>query len=129
MSDVSILRNAVEPGDPRSTAQLLPAVYDELRRVAYLLRLRSFGGFSKPEEAQILSISSPTAERPWIYVRTCLHQRIQNARWHNNRRPRIRGVITARIAHHPVKATANGNGTLHMLRVGGARQTQRRAAG
>ncbi len=34
MSDVSQLLHAIEQGDPRASDQLLPLVYDELRRLA-----------------------------------------------------------------------------------------------
>ena len=34
MSDVSQLLNAIEQGDPHAASQLLPLVYDELRRLA-----------------------------------------------------------------------------------------------
>jgi hypothetical protein len=34
MSDVMQLLNAIEAGDPTATAQLLPLVYDELRKLA-----------------------------------------------------------------------------------------------
>jgi hypothetical protein len=33
-SDVTRILNAVEAGDPQAAAQLLPLVYDELRRLA-----------------------------------------------------------------------------------------------
>ena len=34
MNDVTRILNAVEQGDSRATAELLPLVYDELRRIA-----------------------------------------------------------------------------------------------
>jgi hypothetical protein len=34
MSEVTVLLNAAQPGDPHAAAQLLPLVYDELRRLA-----------------------------------------------------------------------------------------------
>ena len=34
MDDVTQLLNAIEQGDPRAAGQLLPLVYDELRRLA-----------------------------------------------------------------------------------------------
>jgi DNA-directed RNA polymerase specialized sigma24 family protein len=40
MSDVTRILNAIEPGDPHAAGQLLPLVYDELRRLA-AQRLRS----------------------------------------------------------------------------------------
>jgi hypothetical protein len=34
MSDIAGLLNAVQPGDPAAARQLLPLVYDDLRRLA-----------------------------------------------------------------------------------------------
>jgi hypothetical protein len=34
MSDITVLLNAVQPGDPAAAGQLLPLVYDDLRRPA-----------------------------------------------------------------------------------------------
>jgi hypothetical protein len=34
MSDVTRIHSAIEEGDPHAAAQLLPLVYDELRRLA-----------------------------------------------------------------------------------------------
>lgn len=34
MSDITCLLNAAEEGDPDAASQLLPLVYDELRRLA-----------------------------------------------------------------------------------------------
>ncbi|HLW65632.1 MAG TPA: ECF-type sigma factor, partial [Gemmataceae bacterium] len=34
MADVTQILNALEAGDPQAAAQLLPLVYDELRRLA-----------------------------------------------------------------------------------------------
>ena len=34
MSDVTRILNAIEQGDPRAAEELLPIVYDELRRLA-----------------------------------------------------------------------------------------------
>src|SRR3954464_14343484 len=34
MNDVTRILSAIEPGDPRAAAQLLPLVYGELRRLA-----------------------------------------------------------------------------------------------
>ncbi len=34
MSDVTLLLSAIEQGDPRAAEQLLPLVYDELRKLA-----------------------------------------------------------------------------------------------
>jgi DNA-binding GntR family transcriptional regulator len=34
MTDVTQILNAIEQGDPQAASQLLPLVYDELRRLA-----------------------------------------------------------------------------------------------
>src|SRR5262249_26867567 len=49
------------------------------RTAAALVQLRYFGGLSIPEAAQILGISSRTADRVWSYARAWLHQAIQGA--------------------------------------------------
>jgi hypothetical protein len=34
MSDVTAILNAIERGDPQAASQLLPLIYDELRKLA-----------------------------------------------------------------------------------------------
>jgi len=34
MNDVTVILNAIEQGDPQAASQLLPLVYDELRKLA-----------------------------------------------------------------------------------------------
>jgi RNA polymerase sigma factor (TIGR02999 family) len=46
---------------------------------ASLVQLRYFGGLSIPEAAQVLGISSRTADRVWAYARAWLYQHIQGA--------------------------------------------------
>jgi RNA polymerase sigma factor (TIGR02999 family) len=46
---------------------------------AELVQLRYFGGLSIPEAAELLGISTRTAERLWTYARAWLHQHIKEA--------------------------------------------------
>ena len=68
MNDVTRLLSAIEQGDPSAAEQLLPLVYDELRRLAAeeprqaeLVSLRFFSGLSMPEPSEALGVSLPTA--------------------------------------------------------------------
>jgi RNA polymerase sigma factor (TIGR02999 family) len=47
------------------------------RPAADLVQLRYFGGLSIPEAAELLGISSRTADRLWAYARAWLHRHIQ----------------------------------------------------
>jgi RNA polymerase sigma factor (TIGR02999 family) len=49
------------------------------RAAAHLVQLRYFGGLSIPEAAQILGVSTRTAERMWTFARAWLRDRIQGA--------------------------------------------------
>ena len=44
MSDVTVLLDAIQSGDPQAAAQLLPLVYDELRRLAQARMAREASG-------------------------------------------------------------------------------------
>ena len=58
MSDVTQVLNAIEQGDPKAADQLLPLVYEELRKLA----------------AQKLAqekLVKPSRRRPWSTRRTC----------------------------------------------------------
>jgi RNA polymerase sigma factor (TIGR02999 family) len=46
---------------------------------ARLVKLRYFAGFTIPEAADALGISSTTADRYWSYARAWLHAELQNA--------------------------------------------------
>src|SRR5581483_10225313 len=69
--------------EPREDLLALDEALTELaavdRPAADLVQLRYFGGLSIPEAAQILGISSRTADRLWTYARAWLHQRVQGA--------------------------------------------------
>jgi hypothetical protein len=76
MTDVSRLLGALEQGDPTAAEELLPLVYEELRKLAVeypeqaaLVRLRFFTGLSLPEAAQALHLSETTAKRYWRFAR------------------------------------------------------------
>jgi RNA polymerase sigma factor (TIGR02999 family) len=47
------------------------------KKAADLVHLRFFAGLSLPEAAQLLGISTRTADRLWAYARAWLHQEIQ----------------------------------------------------
>jgi RNA polymerase sigma factor (TIGR02999 family) len=72
MGDVTALLHAVEPGDPLTAAQLLPLVYDELRRLARHRLARETPG-------QTLQ---PTALVHEVYLRLVGDG---GARWHGRR--------------------------------------------
>ena len=102
MSDVTRILSAIEQGDPRAAEQLLPLVYDELRKLAArklaqekpgqtlqatalvheaYLRLvgvqdPGWNGRGHFFAAAALGISLRTAERNWTYARTWLHRAI-----------------------------------------------------
>ena len=76
MSDVTLILQRIEQGDPRAADDLLPLVYDELRK-AELVKLRYFVGLTIEEAAQALGISAPTAKRDWTYARAWLFREIR----------------------------------------------------
>ena len=47
------------------------------KAAAELVHLRFFAGLSIPDAAEVLGISSRTADRLWAYARAWLHQEIQ----------------------------------------------------
>jgi RNA polymerase sigma factor (TIGR02999 family) len=69
--------------EPREDLLALDEALTELagveRAAADLVQLRYFGGLSIPEAAEVLGISSRTADRLWAYARAWLHQRVQGA--------------------------------------------------
>jgi DNA-directed RNA polymerase specialized sigma24 family protein len=52
----------------------------EDRTSAALVQLRYFGGLSIPDAAEVLGISSRTANRLWTYARAWLHEEIEGSR-------------------------------------------------
>jgi RNA polymerase sigma factor (TIGR02999 family) len=71
--------------EPREDVLALDEALTELaatdRAAANLVQLRYFGGLSIPDAAQILGVSSRTAERLWTFARAWLRERIQSAGW------------------------------------------------
>ena len=59
MNEVTRILDAIEQGDPRAAAQLLPLVYDELRRLA------AAAGWPRRSRAR------RSSRRPWSTRRTC----------------------------------------------------------
>jgi hypothetical protein len=78
VADVTQILNAIEQGDPLAAVELLPLVYDELRRLAAarLVELRCFTGLSVAEAAAVLAVPLRTAERNWTFARTWLHREL-----------------------------------------------------
>jgi RNA polymerase sigma factor (TIGR02999 family) len=69
--------------EPREDVPALDEALTELaatgRPAASLVQLRYFGGLSIPDAAQVLGISSRTANRLWTFARAWLRERIQGA--------------------------------------------------
>ena len=96
MSDVTRMLSQIEEGDPSAAEELLPLVYEELRKLAAarlaqekpgqtlqatalvheaymrLVKLRFFAGCSLEETADYLGVSRATAQRHWAYARAWL---------------------------------------------------------
>ena len=73
MSDVAKVLADIERGDRHAAGQLLPLVYDELRRLAAaLVQLRAFAGLTLAQAAEALGIGRRTADRDWAYARAWL---------------------------------------------------------
>src|SRR3982074_1093810 len=96
MNDVTQILAAIEQGDSRAAGQLLPLVYDELRKLAAqrlarenpgqtlqatalvheaYLRLDS-AGLTVREAAKVLGIATSTADRHWAYARAWLYREV-----------------------------------------------------
>jgi hypothetical protein len=78
MPDITQLLDAAATGDQRAAAQILPLVYDELRKLAAarvaaeLAKIRVFGGLSVEEADDALGIPRATGFRTWTYARAWL---------------------------------------------------------
>ena len=94
MNDVTSILATIERGDPSVAGQLLPLIYDELRKLAAqklaheqpghtlqarLVELRYFAGLTGEEAAKILGISARTADRYWVYTRAWLRREMEAA--------------------------------------------------
>ena len=86
MNDVTHILSAIERGDPKAADQLLPLVYDELRRLAAQrlahekpgqtlqpTALVHFAGLTLEQAAECLGMSPRTADRAWRYARAWLY--------------------------------------------------------
>jgi RNA polymerase sigma factor (TIGR02999 family) len=69
MDDITQLLNAIEKGDPQAASQLLPLVYDELRRLAAQKLVHEKPGQTLQPTALVheayLRLVGPGDERPW----------------------------------------------------------------
>jgi hypothetical protein len=72
VADISQILNAVEAGEQKAAAQLLPLVYTEMR-------LRFFGGVTVEESAPIIGVAPRTAERLWVFARAWLRSAMDAA--------------------------------------------------
>ena len=87
MNDVTRILAAIDHGDARAAEELLPLVYDELRRLAAqrlaqekpgpikakLVEMRFFAGLTLDQAAECLGIAPRTADRAWWYARAWLY--------------------------------------------------------
>ncbi|HMF11697.1 MAG TPA: sigma-70 family RNA polymerase sigma factor [Gemmataceae bacterium] len=68
--------------EPREDVLALDEALTELEAsepiTAQVVQLRYFGGLTIPEAAEVLQISSRTANRHWTYARAWLHQRLKS---------------------------------------------------
>lgn len=79
--EVTKILNAIENGDSSASEQLLPLVYQELRKQqwpkkAKLVMLRYFPGLTISEASQAMGVSTATAERYWTIAKTWLFARL-----------------------------------------------------
>src|SRR5947199_382706 len=100
MSDVTQILNRIDQGDPHAAEQLLPLIYDELRRLATqrlalnealdalhsafprrakLVKFRYFAGLTLSEVAAMLGIAQSTAEADWTYSKAWLKREIEKS--------------------------------------------------
>jgi RNA polymerase sigma factor (TIGR02999 family) len=65
------------PHDVLALEAALVKLGEHDRSAAEVVRLRFFAGLTLPEVAELLSISSRTADRLWAYARAWLHQELK----------------------------------------------------
>jgi DNA-directed RNA polymerase specialized sigma24 family protein len=70
MSDITRVLEAAQGGDPDAPEQLLPLLYDELRKLRYFI------GMTVHEAAKVLGISPDTAKDDSAYARAWLYREI-----------------------------------------------------
>jgi hypothetical protein len=79
MSDVTRLLDAAAAGDRKAAADLLPLVYDELRKLAArVVELRHFTGAGHDAVAAALGITVYAALQKWTYARAWLRDAMTN---------------------------------------------------
>jgi DNA-binding NarL/FixJ family response regulator len=69
MSEVTQILEAIQQGHPHAAEELLPLVYDELRKLA---AHRMASGLENREIAEMLGISERTVERAWRFAKAWL---------------------------------------------------------
>ena len=89
MDHVTHILSAIEQGDAQAAEQLLPLVYDELRKLAaarlareepqaaQVVQLRYFAGVTTAVAAATLGISVRTANRHWAYAKAWLYHELR----------------------------------------------------
>ena len=77
MSEVTQILSAIERGDPHAAEQLLPLVYDQLRKVAAQKLAHEKPGHTLQPTAEVLGISPTTADRHWAYARAWLQAEVR----------------------------------------------------
>jgi hypothetical protein len=76
MNDVTRILSSIEQGDPQAAEQLLPVVYDELRRLAAQKLAREPSGLTGDQAAGALGISPRAADSLRAYARAWLFERM-----------------------------------------------------
>ena len=105
MSDVTQLLSAIDAGDPKAADQLLPLVYQELRKLAVVrmanekagqtlqptalvhedpqaaevVQMRYFVGMTVAEIAVALDLAPRTVDRHWAFARAWLKRTIRTS--------------------------------------------------
>jgi DNA-directed RNA polymerase specialized sigma24 family protein len=84
MSEVTRLLDGAAAGDRRAAADLLPLVYDELRKLAAARLAAEAPGHTLSPTAlvheaylRLLGISPKTADRYWVYARAWLRREME----------------------------------------------------
>ena len=87
MSDVTRILQSISKGDSTAAEELLPIVYDELRRLASHQMAKESSGHTLQATALVheaylrlagAGVEDRTADRHWAYGRAWLHDRIQS---------------------------------------------------
>ena len=76
MNDVTRILSRIEAGDPSAAEQLLPLVYDELRKLAAQRMREERAGHTLQATALVHEVSLATAQNDWTYAKTWLQHRL-----------------------------------------------------